>query len=245
MKKIIPLTLGAILLIAGITIPFTAKADTDLVPYKISIKGDYYRDRYVDSVILHYGINGWQDIKDVKMDTRFLSYPDDMYYEATVYVPRNSTIDYAIKYNLGSQGIHWDNNGGKDYHIPVGNGNVDTVTYTLEISDVYLKPLHEYESSNKEIKPYKVTLHYGTNGWKDPKDIEMTRVYYNNNGSISEIVYKATITVAKDDVIDFAYYVDRSVYNEPSKWYNNNGANWRVSQDTANAAGYFFVKCQN
>ena len=83
--------------------------------------------------------------------------------------------------------------------------------------------MHEYESSNKEIKPYKVTLHYGTNGWKDPKDIEMTRVCYNNNGSISEIVYKATITVAKDDVIDFAYYVDRSVYNEPSKWYNNNG----------------------
>lgn len=243
MKKIIPFTLGALLLFAGLTLPFAAKADTDLVPYKISIKGDYYRDRYVDSVILHYGINGWKDIKDVKMETKFLNYPDDMYYQATVYVPKNSTIDYAIKYNSGDQGSHWDNNGSKDYHIQVGNGNMDTVTYTIEISNVYLKPVFEYEpyGSNGEVKPYKVILHYGVNGWQDVKDLEMTRVCYRYNGSINEIAYKATITVAKDDVIDFSYYVDRSVYNEPSKWYNNKGADWHVSQKTANAAGYFYV----
>lgn len=245
-KKLIPLTLGALLLFTGLTLPFAVKADNNLVPYKISIKGDYYRDRYVESVILHYGINGWQDIKDVKMETTFLSYPDDMYYEATVYVPKNSTIDYAIKYNLGSNGTHWDNNGGKDYHIPVRKGNVETVTYTIEIKDVYLKPIAQYaaKESNKEVKPYKVILHYGINGWQDPKDIEMTRVCRKNKNSEDEIIYKATITVAKNDSIDFAYYVDRSVYNEPSKWYNNNGANWQVSQKTANSAGYFFVTCE-
>jgi hypothetical protein len=247
MKKIIPFTLGALLLFAGLSIPLITKADNNLVPYKISIKGDYYRDRYVDSVILHYGVNGWQDIKDVKMETVFLNYPNDMYYQATVYVPKNSTIDYAIKYNVGSMGTHWDNNGGKDYHIEVGNGNVDTVTYTIEIGDTYLKSVDEYvaNGSEEEILPYKVTLRYGINGWKNPRDIEMTRVCYKDNDSVKEIVYKATITVAKEDVIDFAYHVDRSVYNEPSKWYNNNGADWHVSQETANSAGYFFVSCED
>ncbi|NLZ49167.1 MAG: hypothetical protein GX895_10375 [Clostridiales bacterium] len=97
--------------------------DTNLVPCKISVRGDYYRDRYVNSITLHYGINGWNDIKEVKMERNFSNYPDDLFYQATVYVPKDAIVDYVIKYNLGEQGIHWDNNFGKDYHVKVSNDN--------------------------------------------------------------------------------------------------------------------------
>lgn len=68
-------------------------------------------------VLLHYGINGWDDVQDVKMDIKMKSdYDGQTWYKAIITVEEGSTINYCIKANT-SEGEKWDNNNGDNYSV--------------------------------------------------------------------------------------------------------------------------------
>ena len=76
----------------------------------ISVDGD---------VTLRYGINGWDNVQDVKMDLKSKSEYDgksQTWYKAIITVDEGSTINYCIKANT-PDGEKWDNNNGENYSV--------------------------------------------------------------------------------------------------------------------------------
>ncbi len=68
-------------------------------------------------VVLYYGINGWNNVQDVKMDVKMKSdYDGQTWYKAVITVDEGSTINYCVKANT-DKGEKWDNNNGKDYFV--------------------------------------------------------------------------------------------------------------------------------
>lgn len=74
----------------------------------------------------------------------------------------------------------------------------------------------QYKVSYKNTNAQKVTLHYGTNGWKNIQDVNMTK---NSNGE-----FEATITVNNNDILNYCIHI----ISPTDYWDNNGGQNWNV-----------------
>ncbi|WP_238917915.1 alpha-amylase family glycosyl hydrolase [Clostridium sp. YIM B02555] len=74
----------------------------------------------------------------------------------------------------------------------------------------------QYKVLYKNTNAKKVTLHYGTNGWKNIQDVNMTK---NSNGE-----FEATITVNNNDILNYCIHI----ISPTDYWDNNGGQNWNV-----------------
>ena len=152
----------------------SAKADSTKntakeISYKISIPYTYSTGKNISEMVLHYGVNGWQDIKDATMYVTTGDYnygvPSSYTYNAIIKVNKGDTINYCLK-SISKDGISsWNNNNGKDFSVVAYESNVKTIEYEIdwlaEQNDIYV-------DSNSEV-----TLRYGINGWDNPIDIKM------------------------------------------------------------------------
>ncbi len=114
-RRVLPLVLVLALILSmsvQTTIVYAAGID-----HKIT-----YTNASAASVILHWGINGWQSVKDTQMTAK-----GGGVFEAVVNVAEGTTIDYC--YHITSPSDYWDNNGGKDWHTVV-QGIAPTVSLT-------------------------------------------------------------------------------------------------------------------
>ncbi|MHC1748600.1 MAG: carbohydrate-binding protein [Cellulosilyticaceae bacterium] len=126
MKKVLRTMCLSLMVLLLSALPSTAWADSSPQKTTYTIKYDscYEASLYTKDVILHYGVNGWNDVKDIPMTLKS-SYDENnnlkVWYEATLALNGTDTINYCyyISYNRGSCGGFWDNNNGQDYHITV------------------------------------------------------------------------------------------------------------------------------
>ncbi|MCK9224566.1 MAG: hypothetical protein M0R46_04595 [Candidatus Muirbacterium halophilum] len=81
---------------------------------RISIE---YNVEYFDEIVIHYGINGWQNIFDVKVKNRLV----------IIDFPRNTAcINFCFKVDE-----KWHNNYGKDWNIRLKNFLSDSIIFDL------------------------------------------------------------------------------------------------------------------
>ncbi|GAA0739027.1 carbohydrate-binding protein [Clostridium oceanicum] len=132
MKKLISSMMVLSLLVIGLAVPFknVHAADNNMVAYKISLPVDYNKTNTTDikEVTLHYGVNGWNNIKNVKLNRQVVDYYMGKTFEAftaTIYVEKGSTLDYAFKETFNNGNVKWNNNIGKDYHVCVEKTNIN------------------------------------------------------------------------------------------------------------------------
>lgn len=127
MKKAISIMfLSIMVLVSGSFSADTfAQTPNEKVTCKVVYNSWYEPSLYTDSVVLHYGVNGWNEVKDVPMTCKYgfdENHNYKVWYEADVEANENDTIDYCfhINYNRGG-GDYWDNNEGNDYHMVAQN----------------------------------------------------------------------------------------------------------------------------
>lgn len=124
MKKVSSIMfLTVMLLVSGsLSANAFAAAPAQKVTCKVVYNSWYEPSLYTEAVILHYGVNGWNEIKDVPMTCKY-GYDENhnfkVWYEADVEVNENDTIDYCfhILYNRGGAEGFWENNDGNDFHM--------------------------------------------------------------------------------------------------------------------------------
>ncbi|MBU3105676.1 carbohydrate-binding protein [Clostridium gasigenes] len=126
MKKIILCFLSVTLIMGTLLMPKTVHAaeNDEWVVYRISapISYDKVDTRDIKNITVHFGVNGWNEIKDVELSRHFVDAYMGREFEAfwtDVYVKKGSTLDYCFKYDFNSNEVKWDNNNGKDYHVVV------------------------------------------------------------------------------------------------------------------------------
>ena len=202
----------------------TAKADSandtrELINYKISIPSDYYNGKKTSEMILHYGVNGWKDTKDVTMYVTTGDYshgiPGSYIYNAVIKVYKGDTINYCFKRISTAGTTSWNNNNGKDFSVVANESNVKTIDYEVNWS---------YENNNINANN-DVTLHYGINGWDNPADVKMElKNNYQYDGK-NYTWYKAIISVEEGSTINYCVKANTA---EGEVWDNNNGANYSV-----------------
>lgn len=97
--------------------------ESTMVEYKIIYEVTNYSPYSYRDVTLHYGVNGWNDVKDTKMN--FKRDQDKIWCEAIIKVNKNDVVDYCFRnfYTETRQEI-WDNNNGQDYHVQVIDTNL-------------------------------------------------------------------------------------------------------------------------
>lgn len=196
----------------------STKKDNQLISYKISLPSNYYYGKKTSEMILHYGVNGWNDTKDVKMYVTTGDYhygiPASYNYNAVIKVRKGDTINYCFKAisNVGT--TSWNNNGGKDYSVVADESNVKNVEYEID----WLATSDEISSENSEV-----TLRYGINGWDNPNDIKMEVKTIDYNNGKKYTWYKAVISVEEGSTINYAVKASTS---SGIIWDNNNNNNY-------------------
>lgn len=229
MKKIIASFLSIMILTIGLILPTTvfAEENSEYVAYKITapLNSAEHYDSSLKSITLHYGVNGWNDIKDIKME-RVVR---DMYlgktfvdFQATIVVKKNATVNYDFKKDFYNKESVWDNNNGKNYSVTVVKTNLSEYEKLIPIK---VTKTYDYSSYGTHYIN-SVTLHYGVDGWKNATDVEMTRTYVGYNTPNCKVVYTATVYVKRGSVLDYSLKKDAGslgVY-----WDNNNGKDYHI-----------------
>ncbi len=180
-------------------------ADTRLVAgYKAEVK--YYNPSmgYV-GLTLHYGFNGWKDVKEVPLNI----VPGQQDAAASVDVPDwATTLDYVV-FALQADGTKlWDNRGEVDYHVPVFKA-ITTVS-------VY-EGRREITLISKMDNPI---IHFGLNNWQTVTEQPMNRAEYVVQG-LGVKKYTTIISgLPADASLDYCFR------DANDNWLNNDGANW-------------------
>ncbi|SFA81850.1 carbohydrate-binding protein [Clostridium frigidicarnis] len=132
MKKLVICLMSVTLLMLTLLAPTTAHAaeNNEWVLYRISAPINYSTVNTSDikNMTVHFGVNGWQEIKDVQLNRSIVDYYMGRTFESfwvDVYLKKGSTLDYCFKYDFNSDKINWDNNSGKDYHVVVDKSNIN------------------------------------------------------------------------------------------------------------------------
>ncbi|MCB1150966.1 T9SS type A sorting domain-containing protein [bacterium] len=77
------------------------------------------------AVLLHWGVNGWTGVTDTPMTWN----ADSLAWRADIAVPSHATVlDLVFTDGLGT----WDNNGGADWHLPVGGGVSEESPFVMD-----------------------------------------------------------------------------------------------------------------
>ena len=174
-----------------------ASANEEFISYKITVPSNYYSSKYISEMVLHYGVNGWNDTKDVKMYITTGPYkygiPTRLEYNAVIKVRKGDTIDYCYKITDTDSITKWNNNDGKDYHVVANESNVKTIRYEVN----WLADSKDYNVNGD------VTLHYGVNGWDNARDVKMeVKSQYDYDGK-TQTWYKAIIEVEEGSTVDY------------------------------------------
>lgn len=200
------------------------KTDTkkNKIRYKIMISTNYYTPKYCKKAILHYGVNGWDNVQEKDM-TRTGSFEQGSgifttyyTYETIVTVNEGDTIDYCFKFLTWQDREGWINNENNDYHVKVDSSNVPC-SYTVE----YDKPYHE--ATAIEV----VDLCYTLDNWETTK---YNRMEYHSivvNGEPIRNFFDCTVHGYETDTLEYCFRILKC--NGQQEWDNNNGANYRVS----------------
>lgn len=187
-------------------------ADTRVIAgYKAEVK--YYNASmgYQD-LVLHYGFNNWQDVKEVPMTL----IPRDIDVSATIDVPLWATsLEYVVYVRRADGTTVWDNNGENDYRVPVHQAGVNVTVIGTSRTITFITPLDS------------AVLHYGVNGWKNISEIGME--LDTHTLAVKGVKqYKATLSnLASTDALDFCFRTNEW------EWVNNKGANWFHKPGTA------------
>ncbi len=105
-------------------------------------------------VILHMGVNGWQNIQDYNMSPE-----GNGWWSYTYFIPQGVNIlDFVFTDGQGN----WDNNGGMgiDYHIPIGQPGLFTPSNPGPNDTITIHIAHSIPGN----------LWWGVNGWHTPLD---------------------------------------------------------------------------
>ena len=204
-----------------------ASSNEELISYKITFAISPSENMKVSEMTLHYGVNGWKDIKDTTM---YLSngpmthgFPTSLAYNAVVKVHKGDTLDYCVKVTLKNGDVKWRNLEGADYHTVVNESNVKTIRYEVN----WLAEKNGLDVNGD------VMLHYGVNGWDNAKDVKMEiKSKYDYEGK-TQTWYRAIITVEEGSTVNYCIKANTT---EGEKWDNNNGKNYSViaNQDCIN-----------
>ncbi|NFB30141.1 hypothetical protein EXM76_03230 [Clostridium botulinum] len=131
MKKIMTFIMATVLTLGIFMIPkqVSASENKEVVAYRISMPVNYNTldTSKIKSATLHYGVNGWKDVKDIQLNRSIVDYYMGKTFESfytTIYVEKGSKIDYCFKQEFYEEGTKWDNNNNEDYHIVVIESNV-------------------------------------------------------------------------------------------------------------------------
>lgn len=189
----------------------------EFINYKISVPSSYYSGKKISEMILHYGVNGWNDTKDVTMyvttDDYHYGIPSSYVFNAIVKVRKGDTINYCFKTIRNDGTTSWNNNNGNDFSVIVSESNVKTISYEVD-----------WLATNNNING-DVTLHYGINDWNSPTDIKMELKGQYNYEGVTKTWYKAIINVEEGATIN---YCVKSETTDGVVWDNNNGANYSI-----------------
>lgn len=192
----------------------------ELISYKISLPSSYQNSKKISEVILHYGVNGWNDTKDITMYATADDYnhgiPSSYVYNAVIKVRKGDTINYCFKTISTAGTTSWNNNNGNDYSIVANESNVKTINYEVD----WLS-----KQTNINVDNNDVTLHYSINGWNSPRDVKMELKTIDEYDGKKFTWYKAIITVEEGSTIN---YCVKSNTESGEVWDNNNGANYSV-----------------
>lgn len=204
----------------------STKNNNELISYKISIPSNYYSSKKISEMVLHYGVNGWKDTKDVQMYLTSSDYhygiPGTVTYNAVIKVNKGDTINYCFKTISTAGTTSWNNNKGKDFSVVANESNVKNIEYEI---DWLAGTNNTNVDSNNDV-----ILHYGINGWDNPVDVKMEiKTDYEYNGK-KYTWYKAIITVEEGSTINYCVKANTS---DGAVWDNNNGANYSTIANKA------------
>lgn len=191
--------------------------DNDLISYKITIPVDYHTSSNISEMTLHYGVNGWNDIKDIAMyvtsGPKNHGIPSSYAYNAVIKVHKGDTINYCYRATYKDSITKWNNNNGKNFQVVANESNVKNIQYEIDW----------LAGSNGVSANGDVVLHYGINGWDNPSDAKMDiKMKSDYDG---QTWYKAVITVEEGSTINYCVKANTA---EGEKWDNNNGENYSV-----------------
>ena len=192
------------------------------IRYKIIMSTNYYTPKYCKKGVLHYGVNGWQDIKEQDMErTGSFEYGEGLFttyyqYETIVTVNEGDTIDYCFKFVTWQDREGWINNGNNDYHVEVLSSNVPC-SYTVE-----------YDKTPEEAAQIaKIDLCYSLDNWTTVKYDEMDYHSIVINDKPMRNFYDITVHGYETDTLEYCYKITK--HNGEVYWDNNNGDNYQVS----------------
>ena len=193
----------------------------ELISYKISLPSNYYYGKKISKMILHYGINGWNNTKDVTMYVTTNDYhygiPASYVYNAVIKVHKGDTINYCFK-TISTEGTtSWNNNNGNDFSVVANESNVKTIEYEID----WLANQNGINVDNNSD----VYLHYGINGWDNPKDVKMELKTTDEYNGKKYTWYKAIITVEEGCSINYCVKINTK---DNVIWDNNQGSNYLV-----------------
>jgi len=198
-----------------------ASPSNELISYKITVPSNYYNGKKISSMVLHYGVNGWNNPKDVDMYVSTGNYshgiPSTYNFNAIVKVRKGDTIDYCIKTITDGGVTSWNNNNGRNFSIVANESNVETIQYEI---DWLAEENGIFVDSNSDV-----TLHYGTNGWNNPTDVKMELKDSYEYGGKQYTWYKAIVTVEEGTTIN---YCVKATTPNGIKWDNNNNSDYSV-----------------
>lgn len=224
MKKRISLILATLVVALVVTIGLMSKnnsvkasSNDELTKYKITIPISPAMNTKVSEIIVHYGVNGWKDIKDTTM---YLSkgpmthgFPTSLAYNGIVEVHKGDMLDYCLKVVLKNGEVRWQNYEGDGYHTVIKESNVKKIRYEVN----WLA-----QKSGLNVNG-DVVLHYGVNEWNDIKDVKMeVKSDYSYDGK-KQTWYRAIVTVEEGSTIDYCIKANTT---SGVKWDNNNGKNY-------------------
>lgn len=192
------------------------------IRYKIIMSTNYYTPKYCKQGVLHYGVNGWQDVKEQNMErTGSFQYGTGLFttyytYETIITVNEGDVIDYCFKFITWQDREGWINNGNNDYHVQVLSSNVPC-SYTVE-----------YDKTPEEVAEIsKIELCYSLDNWATVKYDEMD---YNSivvNDKPMRNYFDVTVHGYETDSLEYCYKIYKN--NGEIIWDNNNGSNYYVS----------------
>lgn len=197
-------------------------ANKKKIRYKIAISTNYYTPKYCKQGVLHYGINGWQDVKEQDMErTGSFQYGTGLFttyytYETIITVNEGDVIDYCFKFITWQDREGWINNGNDDYHVQVFSSNVPC-SYTVE----YDKTPEEAEQISK------IDLCYSLDNWSSVKYDEMDYHSLVVNDKPMRNFFNVTIHGYETDSLEYCFKIYKN--NGDIEWDNNNGNNYHVS----------------
>ncbi len=193
------------------------------IRYKIIMSTNYYTPKYCKQGVLHYGVNGWQDVKEQDMErTGSFQYGTGVFttyytYETIITVNEGDTIDYCFKFITWQDREGWINNGNNDYHVHVLSSNVPC-SYTVE-----------YDKTPEEAAQIsKIELCYSLDSWNTVKYDKMDYHSIVVNDKPMRNYFDVTVHGYETDSLEYCY----KIYNNNGniEWDNNNGSNYYVPQ---------------